>query len=125
MRRAAQGDFTVEKLLPDTSSPDAVIGFHAQQAIEKMLKAALSVTGVRYHRTHDLVELIDLLRDSGVDIPEEVEDARQLGPFAAEFRYDDLPDEAEEGFDRSWALDCVRRTKTWGRSMLGGRAGPA
>jgi len=39
LRKAAQDEFTVEKLIPDPESPDEVIGFHAQQAVEKILKA--------------------------------------------------------------------------------------
>ena len=37
LRKAKQDQFTIEKLLPDPASPDDVIGFHAQQAVEKML----------------------------------------------------------------------------------------
>ncbi len=38
LRKAAQDEFTLKKLSPDPASPDEVLGFHAQQAIEKMLK---------------------------------------------------------------------------------------
>ena len=57
LRKAAQDEFVLEKLAPDAQAPDEVIGFHAQQAVEKMLKAALTHNAVRYRRTHDLVEL--------------------------------------------------------------------
>ena len=119
MRKAAQDDFTVAKLLPDPEAPDEVIGFHAQQAIEKLIKAVLSLREVRYRRTHDLVELIELLRENGIDFPESLEEVRLLGPFAAEFRYDDLPEESEESFDRQWASDCVRRVREWAEGFLG------
>lgn len=36
---------------------DEQIGFLAQQAVEKSLKAVLSSGGIRYRRTHDLSEL--------------------------------------------------------------------
>lgn len=118
LRKAANDEFTVRKLVPDSESPDEVIGFHAQQAIEKLLKAALSLKGVSYRKTHDLAELIDLLQDSGVDIPEAIEDVRQLGPFAVEFRYDDLPEEHEAAFDRAWAADCVKKTREWVERLM-------
>jgi len=35
LRKAAQDQFTLEKLFPDPASPDEVIGFHAEQAVEK------------------------------------------------------------------------------------------
>lgn len=119
LRKAAQDEFALRKLVPDPASPEEVIGFHAQQAVEKMLKAVLSLRSVRYRRTHDLVELIDLLRENGIAFPDELEEVRRLGPFAAEFRYDELPEEPEKPFDRQWALDCVRRTKAWAESILG------
>ena len=118
LRKAAQDEFTARKLVPDPESPDEVIGFHAQQAIEKMLKAVLSSRCVPYRRTHDLVELIDLLQDSGVDIPEAIEDVRQLGPFAVEFRYDILPEEQKQAFDREKALRHVENTREWAADLL-------
>ncbi len=62
MRKAKQDEFTIEKLMPDPAAPDDVIGFHAQQAVEKMLKAMLALSSIRYGRTHDLTELLDLTR---------------------------------------------------------------
>lgn len=123
LRKAAQDEFTLKKLSPDPASPDEVMGFHAQQAIEKMLKAVLSLAEIRYRRTHDLVELIDLVRERRIPFPPELDDIRRLTPFAAEFRYDDLPLEPEEPFDRAWALECVRKTRAWAESRLRGEAG--
>ena len=116
--KAAQDEFTIHKLIPDPASPDEVIGFHAQQAVEKLLKAVLSSASVRYRRTHDLVELIDLLRDHGVDFPEELEEVRRLTPYASVVRYEFLPDEREQPFSREWAADCVRKTRAWAESIL-------
>jgi len=43
LRRKAAGDEEAIRALFDVSSvPDEVIGFHAQQAVEKLLKALLS-----------------------------------------------------------------------------------
>jgi HEPN domain-containing protein len=44
---------------------DAVVGFHAHQCVEKALKAVLARWGIRFRRTHDLAELLDLLHDCG------------------------------------------------------------
>jgi len=90
-----------------------------------MLKAVLACHAVRYRWTHDLVELIDLLRKNRIGVPAELEEIRRLGPFATELRYGDLPAEPEPPLDRAWVMDCIRRTKTWAKSILdqGGRAG--
>jgi HEPN domain-containing protein len=119
LRKAKQDQFTMEKLLPDPASPDDVIGFHAQQAVEKMLKAVLASAAVRYRRTHDLLELFDTLRENNISYPPELEEVRRLTPFAAAFRYDDLPDDQEQPFERRWAMDCVRRVRAWVESVLG------
>ena len=118
LRNAEQDEFTIAKLAPDPASPDEVLGFHAQQAIEKALKAVLAHRSVRYRLTHDLAELLDLLRENKIAFPPEFEEARHLTPFAAALRHGDLPDEPEEPFDRSWALDCVRQVRAWAESVL-------
>lgn len=60
--RAAEGDWiTVELLLQHRDAPVASVGFHAQQYMEKVMKAVLVSNAVIFHRTHDLEELADLL----------------------------------------------------------------
>ena len=111
LRKAAQDDFVLRKLLADPQSPDDIIGFHAQQAVEKIFKAVLSAREIRFRRTHDLVELIDLLKTHGISFPTSLEDIRRLNPFAATVRYDEFPLESEEPFDRAWAADSVQRVR--------------
>lgn len=116
--KAGQDEFTVEKLVSDEASPNEVIGFHAQQAVEKMLKAVLAHRSIPFRRTHDIVELIDLIRDRGITFPEHLESVRHLNPFAVEFRYDQLPEESAEPFDRVFVLACVQRTRAWVNEII-------
>ena len=109
----------LEVLRDDDRISNRLFGFHAQQAVEKMLKAVLSLHGVRYRWTHDLVTLIDLLKENGIAFPQELEEARRLNPFATDLRCDDLPDERQERLDRAWAMDCVRRTRRWAEAIIG------
>jgi len=67
---------------------DEVFGFHAQQAVEKALKAWLSYCGVEYPRTHNLVLLIDLLDDAGETISEEFRKLADLTDYAVLLRYE-------------------------------------
>ena len=46
--------YILERIVDDPQAPDAGVGFHAQQAVEKFLKAALSSRAVDYTRTHDI-----------------------------------------------------------------------
>lgn len=50
-----------------TSFHEAVWGFQVQQTIEKALKAWLYLTGVQPPFTHDLVALLKLLDQAGLD----------------------------------------------------------
>jgi HEPN domain-containing protein len=60
---SASQDFAACKLLADSRGiGDAIVGFHAQQAIEKSLKAVLSARMIEFRRTHDLISLLDLLQ---------------------------------------------------------------
>ena len=118
LRKAIQDEFTVEKLIPDPASADEVIGFHAQQAVEKMLKAVLANSSLPYRRTHDLVELFDLLRKNSISYPTDLEEARRLTPFASTLRYEDLPLELIPPYDRGWALEMVRRVRAWAESVM-------
>jgi HEPN domain-containing protein len=63
--------------------------FHAQQAIEKLLKAVLILSGVEFQRTHDLHTLATLLLQNGITPPCSPEELTRLNPFAVTFRYDD------------------------------------
>lgn len=63
--------------------------FHAQQAIEKLLKAVLIYHGIEFQRTHDLHTLATLLLQSGISSPCTPEELTRLNPFAVTFRYDD------------------------------------
>ena len=54
LRKAAADELLVQKVLNEPAMTDEVIGFHYQQAAEKMLKALLSDLGAAFHKTHEL-----------------------------------------------------------------------
>jgi HEPN domain-containing protein len=47
----------------------AIIAFHAQQSVEKSLKAVMAVGGITFPRTHSLEELYRLLLEAGYAVP--------------------------------------------------------
>jgi HEPN domain-containing protein len=118
MRKAALDLAVVRKLLGDGEIADEIIGFHAQQAAEKMLKAVLSAHRVAYRRTHDLVELIDLLSKNKIGFPQPLERIRELTPFAVELRYDDPLNDALATLDRSWASDSLQGLLKWAKIAI-------
>jgi HEPN domain-containing protein len=84
----AQRDFrALQGMLDAETFADEIFGFHAQQAVEKTLKAWLSRIGVEYPRTHDLEELLELLEERAEPILEAFYDLVDLTDFAVQFRY--------------------------------------
>ena len=75
---------------------DEIIGFHAQQAVEKALKAWLSARAREYPLTHDLARLFERLEADGAAVGPFWTLAR-LAPYAVQARYaEGLPDLDEE-----------------------------
>ncbi|MBF0136282.1 MAG: HEPN domain-containing protein [Magnetococcus sp. DMHC-1] len=78
---------------------DAIFGFHAQQAVEKGLKAWLSALEILFPLTHDISRLLPLLEQQGAEM-RDLWDWVELTPFAVEHRYA-WSDDAEVALDRT------------------------
>lgn len=68
---------------------DEVFGFHAQQAIEKSLKAWIIVSGNDYPLTHNIIVLLSAIEDSGDDAAR-FWDLVKYNAFAVQFRYEQM-----------------------------------
>jgi HEPN domain-containing protein len=66
---------------------DAPVGFHAQQAVEKALKAAIASCDQDFPFTHDIGLLMQLCQDAGLELPADLIEADRLTPYAAAVRY--------------------------------------
>ncbi|MEI6214142.1 MAG: HEPN domain-containing protein [Desulfuromonadales bacterium] len=77
---------------------DEIFGFHAQQAVEKSLKAWITLAGGIFGFTHDLEMLLMQLKQLGVDA-DRFSDLIELSAFAVQFRYAEL-DLDDVPFDR-------------------------
>jgi HEPN domain-containing protein len=84
---------------------DEIFGFHAQQSMEKSLKAWLAVRGVEYPKTHDLRALLALLTEHGIDV-QDLWDLVEYNLFAVQFRYEAF-DLFEEVLDREAVIRRV------------------
>ncbi|MCK5242047.1 HEPN domain-containing protein [bacterium] len=51
LAKAAQDELAADKLSPMPESADEIVGFHLQQAAEKLLKALLVFRGIEFRRT--------------------------------------------------------------------------
>jgi HEPN domain-containing protein len=66
---------------------DEIFGFHAQQAVEKSLKAWIAASGVEYPQTHNIILLLGALEERKEDVAA-YWDFAQLNAFAVQFRYE-------------------------------------
>lgn len=105
------------RVLAASPEVDPVVAlFHAQHAVEKSLKAVLSLHNVEFRRTHDLLLLATLLDDSGLDVPIDKEILRLLVPYAAQMR-DEVDRDALISPARAELL--VESALTWAELRLG------
>jgi HEPN domain-containing protein len=71
LRKAADDEEAARAMLPLESVADTIVGFHAQQAVEKSLKAVLAAREVEFPFTHDIGGLTDLCEQAGAPLPNE------------------------------------------------------
>lgn len=116
LHKAAQDEAVLAELLPNRKFDDATVGFHAQQAVEKLLKAWLVHLGMDYPKVHRLETLVDLLAANGKMVPDRIGALGRLTPYATVFRYDDLPLAADP--DRAGLLKLVKDVRAFVESQL-------
>jgi HEPN domain-containing protein len=106
MLSLARDDLAALEVMETSSriSP-SIFGFHAQQAVEKALKAWLSLLDVIYPRIHVLYELFNLLEDHSATTVGRFRHLQDLTPFAVQFRYEEFT-LSEANLDR---LEVVRQ----------------
>lgn len=116
LSKARADKLVLDKLADDQEVADDVIGFHAQQAVEKLLKAALADREVDYPRVHDLDRLVDLLEANDIPLPPHARQLDELTPWATQLRYDELLD--VERLDRERTSRQVAEVLKWSSAEL-------
>ena len=84
---AAEDDWATIQL----AVPVRVLGFHAQQAVEKLLKALIASHGSTFAWTHELESLEVELTALGETLPVVPFPLLSLQPYAVAFRYAAVP----------------------------------
>lgn len=89
--------------------------YHAQQCIEKAMKAVLLKKAGTFPYVHDLSELVNSLQKQGILVPFYVEDAVTLTPFAVEGRYPGVSEDVTP-LERADAVRKARMVLDWARN---------
>jgi HEPN domain-containing protein len=113
----ADGDYAAAKCLAQSAAPvyDAIC-FHAQQCVEKYLKAWLQEANIAFRRTHDLEELLDLIAPTIPAWSSWQPDFLVLNTHAVDFRY---PGKSSSSADSDHALKVCEEVRDAIRANLG------
>jgi HEPN domain-containing protein len=108
--RKADLDFSTSVRLSAEPEFRDIVVFHAQQAVEKYLKALLTRHQTEFPKTHVIRRLLLLLQPVEPRLADALEDANWLSPFGVDIRYPaDFP-ETLPG-DEARALEVAGRVK--------------
>ena len=102
----AEEDFVVAERLVSEGEPYlSAVGFHAQQAAEKYLKAYLIRHQIEFPKTHNLGKLLDLVATLDPLLAESLRSSTALTPYGAVIRYPgDFPEMTAESAKTAVAL---------------------
>jgi HEPN domain-containing protein len=117
--RHARSDLSLARSSPrDEAVLLETLSFHAQQAVEKAIKAVLVFSGVGFPKTHSIGALLELLPPS---VPRDaiLERSASLTDYAVTSRY---PGEAEDvtGDELCEAVAIADRVVAWASRVVAG-----
>lgn len=110
----AQIDAEVCVAIAERETLVSATAFHAQQAVEKALKAVLAANAIEFPLTHNLIILLDQLSGIGLVPPVPRNDIIALNPYAVEGRYSRLP----QGVNVPKILKTTRDCFEWASAQI-------
>ena len=118
LARKAEGDAkAVRVFASNLEISDDIVGFHAQQAVEKWLKSVIAGRGEDFEYTHDLHRLVMLATGEEGELPVDVDAVITLTQYAVPLRYEDLLD--AEPLDREATVALVEEVGRWATAEVG------
>jgi HEPN domain-containing protein len=102
--RKAKQDLKVLPALLSDEYDEEIFGFHAQQAVEKLLKAWINYLDKKYPLIHNIGDLYDIILPLVPEISK-FEELIFLTPYSVIWRYEEIG--FEQKLDRQKTLDMV------------------
>lgn len=86
--------------------------YDAQQAAEKSIKALLTSLNIQFPKTHSISELLTLIENAGISVPDKLKEAAILTDYAVSTRY---PGDWEPVNERKYikAVKLAERVYKW------------
>jgi HEPN domain-containing protein len=113
--RFAESDLALAKLQLTGDVMIEALCFHAQQAVEKAIKAVLVHFDILVPRTHSIEIVIDKAAQK-VDIPAYVHEAANLTPYASVTRYPGNYEPRTDA-DLNDAINKAEKVVAWAKSI--------
>jgi HEPN domain-containing protein len=114
--KAKADALAMRELAGNPQISDDIVGFHAQQAVEKWLKAVIGASGARFEYTHDLRHLVELAKAAAGEFPFEIGEVIALTEYAVPLRYDELLD--SEPLERERTVKLVDDVEEWATAIV-------
>jgi HEPN domain-containing protein len=115
-QKATEDATAVREFSANHEIADSIIGFHAQQAAEKWLKAVIVARHLKYERTHEIGRLLEVLKNDGCELPPASDQLDELTQYAVPLRYDQILD--AESLDREATVTLVEEVGNWANAQL-------
>ena len=91
--------------------------YHAQQAVEKALKAVMIDRDIFFPYTHNIADLLDILAENGIFVDVDPGIANRLTEYATVTRYPGLPDPVTAD-EYLVAIDIAQRVVGWADGQI-------
>ena len=101
-------------------SPDILyedLCYDAQQAVEKAFKSVCIIHEIIFPKTHDIAYLIELLEKGGVEMSENLQNAKILTGYAVETRYPGDYEPVDEE-DLVKAIEIAKEAMKWVKKKI-------
>jgi HEPN domain-containing protein len=115
--RHAESDFALCSHPPFENVLLESLCFHAQQAVEKSIKAVLVFHGVSFPRTHDIAALVTSIRNAGIHWSDDLDEAVDLTEYAVALRYPGIH-LAVDADELKRAVEIAHRVPVWSRDSI-------
>ncbi len=112
----AKGDLRIARYPLPKEGLYGVLCFHAQQTVEKSIKAVLIYEGIPFPKVHRIKTLLDLLPGNVLKIPE-MEIADRLTAYAVISRYPGVIEEVTEELYME-AMNIAEAFYLWAQSII-------
>ena len=105
LEKAGHDLITAQAVLALSGGPTDTPCFHAQQAVEKALKALLTTRKVRFEKVHDLMTHFDAALAQMPELREYREQVASLADYAVQVRYPgDIEDPSRQDAETAVAI---------------------